>query len=70
MTEGAAGTINFKRQVPKYIMCINEMINYPNPLINYLFRTLGLKTLEKTISLGEEHSETLPNGEIAQVECL
>ena len=30
-------------------------------------RTCGIKTIEQTISLGEEHSETLPNGEIAQV---
>ena len=27
----------------------------------------GIKTNEKTISLGEEHSETLPNGEMARV---
>ena len=27
----------------------------------------GIKTTEKTISLGEEHSETLPNGESTRV---
>ena len=41
VTEGSAGTLNFKNQ--------------------------GIKTNEKTISLGEEHSETLPNGEMARV---
>jgi hypothetical protein len=41
VTEGAGGTLNFKR-------------------------TLGIKTLEKTISLGEEHSEILPSGEEAK----
>jgi len=40
VTEGSAGTLNFKNQ--------------------------GIKTNEKTISLGEEHSETLPNGEMAR----
>ena len=41
VTEGSAGTLNFKNQ--------------------------GIKTNEKTISLGEEHSETLPNGEMVRV---
>ena len=41
VTEGSAGTLNFKH--------------------------VGIKTIEKTISLGEEHSETLPNGEIVRV---
>ena len=30
-------------------------------------RTCGINTTEKTISLGEEHSETLPNGDIVRV---
>ena len=42
VTEGSAGTLNFKK-------------------------SLGIKTTEKTISLGEEHSETLPNGETTRV---
>ena len=42
ITEGSAGTLNFKR-------------------------TCGINTTEKTISLGEEHSETLPNGDIVRV---
>lgn len=41
ITEGSAGTLNFKR-------------------------TCGINTTEKTISLGEEHSETLPNGDIVR----
>ena len=41
VTEGSAGTLNFKK-------------------------SKGIKTTEKTISLGEEHSETLPNGEITR----
>jgi hypothetical protein len=45
VTEGAGGTLNFKR-------------------------TLGIKTLEKTISLGEEHSEILPSGEEAKVNII
>ena len=42
VTEGSAGTLNFKRSCS------------------------GIKAIEKTISLGEEHSETLPNGEITR----
>ena len=30
----------------------------------------GIKTTEKTISLGEEHSETLPNGESTRVSII